>query len=140
MTDERLARIIRIKERLRNARRAELASARSAEDAAEDARRASRAGLERQRAAYTGAREIDARELAVQAWLVAAAEAREKQAEDALREASGIREICADALVGAAREVQGLERLADRREADRARERARQEQRLMDEAAQRGAR
>jgi len=140
MTDERLARLIRLKERLRKACRADLASAQSAEDAAHDARRASRAQLERQRAAYTGTRDVDARELAVQAWLVAAAEAGELRAEEAVREASGIREICADALVGAAREVQGLERFADRREADRARELARREQSLLDEAAQRGAR
>ena len=140
MEEHRLARIIRLKERVREARRGELAEAEDRHEAAEQASQLSLQQLIRYRERYTQTRDVPAHELALSATLTSAARRRHDATLAHLGEVGEERARCAEASASAAREVRCLELLEAKGTAQRIRAERQREQLLNDEVARRGRR
>jgi len=135
---ERLARIIELKARLRDARRGELALAETREGQAEEAVDEAAARLATVAARYARPAELTGAELALRAEAVRAARDGHRRARSTLDEAAAERAVRADAVAEAGREVRSLELLAERREAERRLRERRAEQAALDECARLG--
>ncbi len=137
MEAHRLARIIRLKERLREARRGELAEVQERHDAVEVESELSLQQLVRYREQYTRLRDVTAHDLALSATLTTAARRRHDATLTRLGEVGEERDRRAEASANAAREVRCLELLEAKSTALRTRAERQREQILNDEVGRR---
>ncbi|MEZ4336605.1 MAG: flagellar FliJ family protein [Sandaracinaceae bacterium] len=136
--DERLTRIIRVKERVRDARRGDLADAEASEQVAEQHLERAAVRVEEARASYTGSVEVTAAELALLANAVTYAITERERARADLERAREERDLRADALAMAGRELRSLELLETRRDEASLIEERRREQELLDDSSRFG--
>ncbi|MEC7518371.1 MAG: flagellar FliJ family protein [Myxococcota bacterium] len=133
----RLTRIIRLKERIRDARRGALAQAEAERHAASERVEQAEAQVVALVRGYCEAGTFDARELLHRASLVESAREHRAAMQARLTEVEAERARCAAALAEAGRDVRSLEVLEGRLLAEEKREAGRREQAMLDE---RGAR
>jgi len=137
MEEHRLARIIRLKERLREARRGELAQAEERHAAAQAQSQETLQQLIRFRENYVQRRDVSAQELALQSSLTATARRTHDAMLSQLHELGIERDRRAEISADAAREVRCLELLEAKSTATRTRALRQREQILNDDVGRR---